>query len=262
MTFQRALTRWYVFARMGKAATTQHFYREIVKMLRRRCRHALKWPVTDLTEDNLRSLSTKFGNYSVSRWNGAVQCLRWITPAANALKKRKSKLTRKPPPSRNQFKQLLVECDQLKRSKAGLVIDFLGHTGLRITAARNVRWEDVHDTHIEYVAKGGRRCAVPIINGFADTLKRLREVDEGKGYVLPRKGIRRGLAKACAAAGVRRLSHHDFRHMFTTRCLESGVDVGTVAQWRGDSDGGAMLIKRYFHLMTEHSLTMAKKVRI
>jgi integrase len=133
---------------------------------------------------------------------------------------------------------------------------------LRITAARNVRWSDVHAERIEYVAKGGRVCSVPILNGMRDVLDRLRALDDGSGHVLPQEAIRRGLAKACARAGLRRLSHHDFRHMFTTRCIESGVDVPTTARWLGHQDGGALLSKRYFHLLDGHSREMAAKVRI
>lgn len=148
------------------------------------------------------------------------------------------------------------------KEKVGLVIDFLAHTGLRISAARAVKWADIFNDRIEYTGKGGRRCSVPIINGLRATLDRLRAIADASGYVLPRKAIRRGLANACKRAGIRRLSHHDFRHYFTTRAIESGVDLPTVARWRGDADGGAMLSKRYFHLLDEHSRAMAAKVRI
>lgn len=262
MTFKRAITRWLVFARMGKAGTTQHFYKEIAKTLRDRMRHALAWHVTDLTEDRLMLLANRIAHYSPSRWNGCLQCLRWITPAAKVLKRRALKLTRQPPPNQAEFSALLAECDRLARSKAGLVVDFLAHTGLRISAARRVRWADVYADRIEYIAKGGRRCAVPIINGLGATLDRLRGIADGSGYVLPREGIRKGLAKACRRAGVRVLTHHDFRHMFITRCIESGVDVPTVAHWVGHRDGGALIGKRYFHLLDSHSRAMAKLVQI
>ena len=156
----------------------------------------------------------------------------------------------------------MTECDRLKRSRAGLVIDFLAHTGLRISGARAVRLSDVHGDRIEYVAKGGRRCSVPIVNGLRSVLDRLRALDDGSGYVLPRGAIRRGLAKACARAGLRSLTPHDFRHLFATRSIECGVDVPTVARWLGHQDGGALLSRRYFHLLDDHSRTMAARVRI
>jgi hypothetical protein len=32
--------------------------------------------------------------------------------------------------------------------------------------------------------------------------------------------------------GLSKLTHHDLRHLFATRCIESGVDIPTVARWR------------------------------
>jgi integrase len=262
MTFQRGLTRWLVFASMGKAASTRHYYREIVKALRRHWREMLRRPVTDLTEDEILRLAPRVAHYSPSRWNAMLTTLRWITPNGRILSRRAIKLTRPPPPNQQEFSALLKASDQLTRSQARLVIDFLAHTGLRITAARNVRWSDVYSDRVEYIAKGGRRCAVPIVNGLRSVLDRLREIGDGSPYVLPRESCRRGLAKACALAGVRRLTHHDFRHMFITRCIESGVDVPTVARWAGHGDGGALLSRRYFHLLDNHSRAMAARVSI
>jgi hypothetical protein len=50
------------------------------------------------------------------------------------------------------------------------------------------------------------------------------------------------------------------RHLFATRCIESGVDVPTVSRWLGHKDGGALAMKTYGHLRDLHSTTMAQKV--
>jgi integrase len=54
--------------------------------------------------------------------------------------------------------------------------------------------------------------------------------------------------------------HHDLRHLFATRCIESGVDIPTVSRWLGHQDGGALCMKTYGHLRDEHSASEAKKV--
>ena len=41
--------------------------------------------------------------------------------------------------------------------------------------------------------------------------------------------------------------------------IEGGVDVATPAQWRGQKDGGALLLKRYRKESEDHSLKMAEK---
>jgi integrase len=63
-----------------------------------------------------------------------------------------------------------------------------------------------------------------------------------------------------AALPIPRITHHDLRHLFATRCIESGMDIPTVAHWLGHSDGGALAMKVYGHLRREHSASMAQKV--
>ena len=60
--------------------------------------------------------------------------------------------------------------------------------------------------------------------------------------------------------GIERITHHDLRHLFATRCIESGVDIPTVSRWLGHSDGGALAMKTYGHLRREHSTAMAQRV--
>jgi len=262
-TLKRALTRWLVTHRPGRTPDTLRYHWQTVKQIRRAWRDVLPKPVDQVNADDVARFASRAGYFCASRWNGMLTVLYATVPITRELLRRRTpKMTRPPPPTQQEFAKLLVECDGLARSRAGLVINFLAHSGLRITAARNVKWGDVYEERIEYIAKGGRLCSVPIINGMRDVLKELKELSDGSEFVLPRPAVRRGLAKACDKAGLRRMNHHDFRHLFTTRCLESGVDVGTVARWRGDSDGGAMLLKRYFHLLDEHSRRMALRVKI
>lgn len=65
---------------------------------------------------------------------------------------------------------------------------------------------------------------------------------------------------ACASIAITRITHHDFRHLFATSCIESGVDIPTVSRWMGHSDGGALAMKTYGHLRQEHSSAQAAKV--
>jgi integrase len=69
------------------------------------------------------------------------------------------------------------------------------------------------------------------------------------------------LTRACKEIGISKLTHHDLRHLFATRCIESGVDIPTVSRWLGHKDGGALAMRTYGHLRNEHSQRMAMKVR-
>jgi site-specific recombinase XerC len=57
-----------------------------------------------------------------------------------------------------------------------------------------------------------------------------------------------------------RITHRDLRHLFATRCIESGVDIPTVSRWLGHKDGGALAMRVYGHLRDQHSAEMAQKV--
>lgn len=39
------------------------------------------------------------------------------------------------------------------------------------------------------------------------------------------------------------IEHVNLRHLFATRCIESGVDIPTVLRWLGHKDGGALAMK-------------------
>lgn len=70
----------------------------------------------------------------------------------------------------------------------------------------------------------------------------------------------KALDRACKKVGINRLTHHDLRHLFATRCIESGVDIPTVSRWLGHKDGGALAMKTYGHLRREHSIAQAQRV--
>ncbi len=70
----------------------------------------------------------------------------------------------------------------------------------------------------------------------------------------------KSIDRACNLVGVKRITHHDLRHLFATRCHEQGMDVPTVSRRLGHQDRGALCMKTYGHLRDEHSQAQALKV--
>jgi integrase len=96
-----------------------------------------------------------------------------------------------------------------------------------------------------------------------DLLKRM-QVERGgvcKGKIMEMAECPITLKKACSDIGIAKLRQHDLRHLFATRCIESGVDIPTVSRWLGHKDGGALAMRVYGHLRNEHSQAMAQKVK-
>lgn len=102
---------------------------------------------------------------------------------------------------------------------------------------------------------------VPIIPPMRDLLTRLKESNPAAETTVCQVGeCEKSLTRACKLLGIHRLTHHDLRHFFATRCIESGVDIPTVSRWLGHSDGGALAMRTYGHLRREHSAAMAQRV--
>jgi integrase len=149
------------------------------------------------------------------------------------------------------------------------LVEFLAFSGLRIhSEAMWVTWEDVDwprnqivvRGHPETGTKNSEMRRVPILPDMKVLLKRLKQTGCA-GKILQVNRCNEALARGCKAVGISKLTHHDMRHLFATRCIESGVDIPTVSRWLGHKDGGALAMKTYGHLRNEHSQQMAEKVR-
>ena len=104
---------------------------------------------------------------------------------------------------------------------------------------------------------------VPMIPEMRQLLERLRaqRADEpATTSVMLVRECQGAINSACKKLGIARFTHHDLRHLFATRCIESGVDIPTVSRWLGHKDGGALAMKVYGHLRDQHSVSMAQKV--
>ena len=144
-------------------------------------------------------------------------------------------------------------------------------SGARKNEAKHVRWDsDVKADGIwitggETGTKNHERRFVPfnaklraLVTDLRDNPRLFR--GEREGYVLAVSECQKAIDAACQRLAVNRFTHHDLRHLFTTRAIESGIDIPTIAKWVGHKDGGALLMRTYSHLLKEHSQAMAAKL--
>jgi integrase len=262
MKFIDKLKQWQALQGVGKKPSTVFYHVEIYKII------LDNWPdgeqdVATITEEQMTGFVMAVARYSAPRLNAVIAAMKLITPAAKILKRRRVTIKERANITQKEFSALLNELDSNPRSHGGMIIRFLAQTGLRINEARQLRWCDVKADHLlcpGKITKSGKPRIIPFVPGVAKTLARLRSVSAE--FVLPQSEVRRSLKTACAKVGIPPLSHHDFRHLFATRCVESAVDIPTAARWLGHQDGGALLGKLYFHLADAHSREMAGRVRI
>ena len=196
------------------------------------------------------------------------------TPAGELKRvKVKQKNLQLPEPSRFKglVKNLRTRSGRWGHHSADLV-EFLAYGGMRIhSEAAFVTWEDIDWRRKQILVRGNPETGtknsemrrVPILPDMEILLLRIKDKlgTAATGRIMQVGECKRSLSRACKEVGIAMLTHHDLRHLFATRCIESGVDIPTVSRWLGHKDGGALAMKTYGHLRNEHSQAMAQKVK-
>ena len=134
-----------------------------------------------------------------------------------------------------------------------------------------MKWDDIDWQRRQIIVRGNPDTGtknsetrrVPILPDMENLLTRMKEKlgTVGKEPILQVGNCNEALARACKEIGIPKLTHHDMRHLFATRCIEAGLDIPTVSRWLGHKDGGALAMKTYGHLRNDHSQAMAQKVK-
>jgi integrase len=152
-------------------------------------------------------------------------------------------------------------------------VEFLAYSGCRKGEAARVNGRDCDFEKGEISVLGDPATGtknweirrVPMIPDMRRLLQRLQtergETEFASKPVMLVHECQGAIDTACTKLGIVRITHHDLRHLFATRCIESGVDIPTVSRWLGHKDGGALAMKVYGHLRDSHSTAMAQKVR-
>ncbi len=257
---------------------TREYHHECVAMLKRCDETLFPLSAAKITKSRCEDLARKLAShYSATRFNGIISTLRGILNLAidkgirydnpaSGIQQAKVRQKQLKLPSQAQFEVMLDALGSLSPEGAVLV-QFLAYSGCRIDEARHIKWGDILKEEILVKGdpithtKNSEVRRVPIIQPMRELLDAIwpAKLDPDQP-VLKSDTCRKGLSHACEAAGCSRITHHDLRHLFATRCIESGVDIPTVSRWLGHKDGGALAMKVYGHLRNEHSVNMAKKV--
>jgi integrase len=246
-----------------------------------------------------KSKSVRKGN-SASSVNRSVDILRHVLDLALdnhqiftnpvVVKTRQGRLKKKVQkkklvlPSRIEAERLLAAMRKAGQQggwgiEAALLCSFLQRCGARIGEVPLTTWKCIDWEKNQIFLPGYKTDAAPRIIPLFEELKALileliewRKAtaiyrQDRRTYLEPDdslfriKECQKTIDAACSLTGVTRITHHDWRHFFATSVIEAGVDMLTLSQWLGHSDGGVLAQKTYGHLRTEHSQRASKKVR-
>jgi integrase len=154
----------------------------------------------------------------------------------------------------------------------GDLIEFLAYSGARLGEAARIYGSDCDFASGKIAIRGDLETGtknwevrtIPMIPDMRQLLERIHSEKTKEQWAKnPVVGVRecqKAIDSACKKLEIARFTHHDLRHLFATRCIESGVDIPTVSRWLGHKDGGALAMKTYGHLRDSHSTQMAQKV--
>jgi len=180
-------------------------------------------------------------------------------------------------PTTEQFERLLKEIETSSAGQAkdcANLVSFLSFTGCRIAEMKHALWRDVNWNRNEITVHSVKRRAtsntsltrvIPLIPALRQLLEKMREKHQPQldDRICRVSECQKSLTRACKIVGCARLTHHSLRHLFATRCVESGIDIpqpspgglatATVGCWRSKStDTSAANIRRAW-LQKSHS---------
>ena len=271
---------------------SDHTLADLSKVYRLRCVACLlkSWPGLDklkvdmIKEQEVRDWAARYaGQYAPQFFNNSLNVLRQIFTLAglgrdanHGYKIKRLGIRSKPLelPTSEEFDRLLCVIETSGAAQARDCADlvrFLSFTGCRVAEMKQALWQDVdwgknqitvHSVKRRKTSGTALARVVPMITALRQLLERLhaKQQPQPGDRICTLSECQGALTRACKIVGCARLTHHSLRHLFATRCVESGIDIPTVARWLGHSDGGMLALKIYGHLRREHSQAMAAKV--
>jgi integrase len=262
-------------------------YREMmIDFIKRSWPALMETDVRKITDRDCENWLTKYQQqYAPTVVNNSIGTLRTVfdeaistgarfNNPADGLSRVKVRQKRLALPSREEFLRFVdeIRAAGARQSKdCANLVRFLAYSGVRIGEAKYVTWGDANfarrELHIrgdpETATKNGETRYVPMIPELEQMLTELRSAraDESTTATVMRVfECQNSMTHAAAKIGMKRITHHDLRHLFATICIESGVDIPTVSRWLGHKDGGALCMKTYGHLRQDHSFAQARRV--
>jgi integrase len=269
---------------------TRHYWRQRLAALGK------SWPLLNETEvrkithmDCKKWASAYAKTASPTNYNNTVALLRHVlnvaieagviySNAAAAMKRSPVRGKEIVLPATDKFNALIEKMRAGHSRDSRNCADFaegLAFTGCRKGEANEIEWRDFDfDPSFdasELVVRGDTTTGtnnwevrrVPLIPDARALFRRMRSERSDEpldAKVFRVRECQKALDRACKKVETDRITHHDLRHLYATRCIESGVDIPTVSRWLGHKDGGALAMKTYGHLRREHSIAQAQRV--
>lgn len=199
-----------------------------------------------------------------------------VNPVTEEIPKLKARKKHLNLPTTEQFRQFWTAIRQAGARQSldcSFLVRFLALTGCRISEANRVQWQDIKDVEGMVLIRGDWKTGTknwswrsvplhPDLKALIDEIRAEYPDARPTGLLLKVKTAKKSMNSAAKAVGIARMSHHNLRDYLITHALQCGVDVATIAQWVGHKDGGALILRTYTHILSEHSKKAADKLKL
>jgi integrase len=265
---------------------TRDYWREVLAALLKSWPRLNETEVRKITQADCKKWASAYAKEaSPTRYNNTLSILRHVLNVAieaGVIYSNPAATVKRVPvrgkhislPTTDKFNALIAEMGAGHSRDSQNCADLtegLAFTGCRIGEGREIEWRDLDLDGSELVVRGDPETGtknwelrrVPLIPDARALFHRMRSERSDEpldAKVFRVRECQKALDRACKKVGIDRITHHDLRHLFATRCIESGVDIPTVSRWLGHKDGGALAMKTYGHLRREHNVALAQKV--
>jgi integrase len=265
---------------------TRDYWRECLAALQKSWPGLSETEIRKITQADCKKWASAYAKTaSPTRYNNTVSILRHVlnvavecgvvySNAAAVVKRAAVRAKEIALPTIDKFNALIAEMRAGHSRDSINCADFaagLAFTGCRKGEAGQIEWRGVDFEAGEIIIRGDAETGtknwelrrVPLIPDARALFERMLNEREGESLdakVFRVQECQKSLDRAAKEVGADRITHHDLRHLFATRCIESGVDIPTVSRWLGHKDGGALAMKTYGHLRREHSIAQAQRV--
>jgi integrase len=265
---------------------TKYYYEERIAALLKSWPGILALELRRVTKTDCLNWAARFGadasptafNHTISILHGTmevgIECGARYDNPARFIKRVTERSKKLQLPDFDQFLQFVEEIENAGSGHSkpcAELVRFLAFGGFRKLEASFITWADCDFAKGKIMVRGdpvtgtknGEFREVPMIPDMRRMLEAMRAErasESAESGVMRVHECQKAMDRAAKVVGMQRITHHDLRHLFATRCIESGVDIPTVSRWLGHKDGGALAMKVYGHLRDQHSVTMAQRV--
>ena len=160
------------------------------------------------------------------------------------------------------FDEYLLMVENAKSVRDKLIIEFLFHTGVRVSELVNIKKDDIiwDRGFVRVYGKGGKERLIPLPEFLLNELKEyIKTVKSDMIFPISARQVERIVKNTAERAGLnKKVTPHILRHSLATHLLSKGVDIRYIQELLGHSSLSVTQV--YTHVVPQRLKEIYKRV--